>query len=405
MRILMIAPQPFFQPRGTPFSEFYRAKAMTELGHKVDMVTYSIGEDVVMPGLRIFRTPAFPGIRSVKIGPSFAKLLLDTLILFSSLRRLLSERYDVLDCHEEAGLMGAVFSKLFGIPTIYDMHSSLPEQLENFRYSNSRFLWWGFNLVERWTIRGSRGGIVICPYLKGVVSGIDSDKPIFLIENSPLAESHKFISADKVRAIRSELGIEGTQVLVYTGTFEEYQGLNILYKAVAKLTSSHPSLRLLMVGGHPLQVKAAGEVCEQLGIKERVVFIGQRNPEEVPLFIAAGDILVSPRSRGKNTPLKIYSYLSAGKPIVATRLLTHTQVLDDDSAELAEPTPDSFAKAIEALLHDPERASKLGRAAQRKGHEDYSYERYMERTQELLDFVEPQVANEERAPTKIVTRQ
>ncbi len=53
MRILMIAPQPFFQPRGTPFSEFYRARAMTELGHEVDMITYPIGEDVNMPGLNI----------------------------------------------------------------------------------------------------------------------------------------------------------------------------------------------------------------------------------------------------------------------------------------------------------------------------------------------------------------
>ena len=55
MRILMIAPQPFFQPRGTPFSEFYRIRALTELGHHVDLVTYAIGEDVTMPGLCIFR--------------------------------------------------------------------------------------------------------------------------------------------------------------------------------------------------------------------------------------------------------------------------------------------------------------------------------------------------------------
>ena len=58
MRILMIAPQPFFQPRGTPFSEFYRIRALTELGHDVDLVTYPIGEDVDIPGLTIYRTPS-----------------------------------------------------------------------------------------------------------------------------------------------------------------------------------------------------------------------------------------------------------------------------------------------------------------------------------------------------------
>ena len=53
MRILMIAPEPFFEPRGTPFSEFHRIRALTALGHQVDLVTYPFGEDVSMPGLRV----------------------------------------------------------------------------------------------------------------------------------------------------------------------------------------------------------------------------------------------------------------------------------------------------------------------------------------------------------------
>ena len=173
MRILTIAPQPFFEPRGTPFSEYYRARAMTELGHEVDIVTYPIGEDVEMAGLRIFRAPRVPGLRSVSIGPSLAKIPLDTLVFTSSFRRLLTERYDLLDCHEEAGLMGVVLSRLFSVPTLYDMHSSLPEQLSNFRYSRSRLLRSLFDFGERVTVRQSAGVIVICPYLRDVVAGIN----------------------------------------------------------------------------------------------------------------------------------------------------------------------------------------------------------------------------------------
>jgi hypothetical protein len=55
VRILMIAPEPFFEPRGTPFSEFHRIRALTALGHQVDLVTYPFGRDVSMPGLTIFR--------------------------------------------------------------------------------------------------------------------------------------------------------------------------------------------------------------------------------------------------------------------------------------------------------------------------------------------------------------
>lgn len=381
----MIAPQPFFQPRGTPFSEFYRIRAMTELGHEVDLVTYPIGEDVSMPGLTIYRSSRAPGIRSVRIGPSFPKLLLDVLVFASSLRRMWSTRYDVLDCHEEAGLMGIVLSKLFGVPSIYDMHSSLPEQLENFRYSRSKPLRYVFDIAERATIRGSAAVIYICPYLGEIVATVDPDKPGFLIENSPLAESGKDVAETEARRLRAELGLDEAFVLLYTGTFEAYQGLELLYQALARVRD--PAVHLLMVGGKPDQVEAARREVAGAGIGERVVFAGQRPPEEMPLYLAAGDALVSPRSHGKNTPLKIYSYLRSGKPIVATRILTHTQVLDDEIAVLTEPTPEDFARGIETVVSDPDRARSVGENARRRSMEEYSYERYLERTRRMLDFV------------------
>ncbi|HLE68092.1 MAG TPA: glycosyltransferase family 4 protein [Vicinamibacteria bacterium] len=404
MRILTIAPQPFFQPRGTPFSELYRARALTELGHEVDMVTYPIGEDVTMPGLRILRTPRVPGIRRVRIGPSLAKIPLDALVFTSSLKRLLTNRYDLLDCHEEAGLMGVVLGRLFSVPVLYDMHSSLPEQLSNFQYSRSRLLRALFDWAERVTVKGSDAVIVVCPYLKDVVSGIERDKPCFLIENSPLAESGEEIAGDEALRIRRELGLEETFVIHYSGTFESYQGLPLLYEAFRMVAETLPSARLLMVGGTSLQVDEAKREVARYGLGERVVFTGQRPPSEMPRFLAISDVLVSPRSSGTNTPLKIYSYLRAGKPIVATRLLTHTQALDDECAALAEPTPEAFAEALLALARDPKRRLQLGMGARRLSEERYSYARYMERTREVLDFVSKRLASPGRAREAAIDR-
>ena len=70
-----------------------------------------------------------------------------------------------------------------------------------------------------------------------------------------------------------------------------------------------------------------------------MIFTGERPASEIPDLLAAADVLVSPRSRGTNTPLKIYQYLRSGRVIVATRLLTHTQVLDDGVAILTDATP------------------------------------------------------------------
>ena len=116
--------------------------------------------------------------------------------------------------------MGVVLSRLFGVPTIYDMHSSLPEQLANFRFSRSRLLRYLFDVSERWTIRASKAVIVICPYLGEVVARVDPGRPCFLIENSPLAESGEPSTPSEVLELRRSLNLEDAPIVLYTGTFE-----------------------------------------------------------------------------------------------------------------------------------------------------------------------------------------
>jgi glycosyltransferase involved in cell wall biosynthesis len=221
-----------------------------------------------------------------------------------------------------------------------------------------------------------------------VVARIDPEKPCFLIENSPLAETGDGVSEEEALRFRRELGLENAFVVHYSGTFEAYQGLPLLYEAFRIAAERVPSARLLLVGGTPAQVEDAKRELSRSSVGEgRVLFTGQRPPSEMPRYLAIADVLVSPRSWGTNTPLKIYSYLRAGKPIVATRLLTHTQVLDDESALLTEPAPAAFAEALVALASSLETRRRLGEGALRLSRERYSYERYLERTREVVDSV------------------
>ena len=131
---------------------------------------------------------------------------------------------------------------------------------------------------------------------------------------------------------------------------------------------------------------------DRRGLREAVIFAGERPAAEIPGFLDAADVLVSPRSRGTNTPLKIYQYLRAGRVIVATRLLTHTQVLDDDVAILTVPTPEEFAGGILAALADPDRAAAIGRRAGLLAETKYSYEAYLSRTREAVSRLGAPVA-------------
>ena len=379
MHILMIAPEPFFEPRGTPFSEFHRIKALIALGHTVDLVTYPFGRDVEMPGLTVIRCLRPPLVKHVRIGPSWAKVPLDAALAATALRRALSTSYDAVHSHEEGGLIGVVLSAMLGVPHLYDMHSSLPQQLSNFDFSSSRPLVWGMGLIERLLVRRSRVVIVICQQLVEVVRAIDPLVPTVLIENAP--GSGDLPVAGASGSLRATWGIEpDVPVVLYTGTFEAYQGLDLLYAAAARVRATRPDVRFLVVGGQPDQVEAARVQARSAGADGVVVFTGQRPSEEIPQFLDAATVLASPRSRGTNTPLKIYQYLRAGRPIIATRLLTHTQVLDDSIAVLTEATPEAYAAGILRAIDDPAEADAIGRRARALADTKYSYEAYLERT-------------------------
>jgi glycosyltransferase involved in cell wall biosynthesis len=383
VKILMIAPEPFFEPRGTPFSEFHRIRALVELGHTVDLVTYPFGKDVSIPGLRVFRSLRPPFVREVRIGPSLAKIPLDALLALTVLRRALSDRYDAVHSHEEGSFIGVVLAAALGIPHLYDMHSSLPQQLTNFAFSRSRVLRRIFEVLERFVIRRSRVVIVICPHLEETVRSIDRAVPTVLIENSP--GSGDTPVAGSGHRIRQDLGLsDTTPVVLYTGTFEAYQGLDLLFAAAAYVTKRRPDVRFVLAGGRPDQIDAARAGARAAGLGDAVIFAGQRPADEIPAFLDAADALVSPRSSGTNTPLKIYQYLRSGRPIVATRLLTHTQVLDDAVAYLSDATPEGFGAAILEALADPDRARAVGARARQLAETKYSYEAYLTRTRQAL---------------------
>jgi len=379
VRILMIAPEPFLEPRGTPFSVYHRIKALTSLGYEVDLVTYPIGKKVEMPGLRVYRAPALPFIRKVKIGPSLAKIPLDLLLFLTAVWRLSRGRYRYMHTHEEGGAMGAVLAPLFGCKHLYDMHSDLSQQMSNFSFSSNPLLIRVVEAVQKWIIHRADAVIAICLDLEQTVRRIAPGKPVYLIENVAVDEALPPASESEVAQLSEQLHLGNAPVLLYTGTFESYQGIDILLKSVALVKDRFPDARYVLVGGQPEQVAVQRQLAEQLGIAPMVHFVGQRPLEEMPRYMALADILLSTRSEGTNTPLKLYTYLRSGKPILATKIYSHTQLLSQETGMLVMPTPEDLAQGTLALLEDPEHGRMLGENGKRMAEECYSWPAFLEK--------------------------
>ena len=184
----------FFSPRGTPISIKSRLQDFSKLGHKVDLVTYPIGQDIELQGLRILRTATIPFVTEVPVGPSFRKFLLDIFIIFKALGLLLSNNYDLIHTHEESSYFGAIFSKIFKVRHVYDFHSSLPQVMRNFGYEKRRRLIRVLEYFEKRVIKSSNGVITISKDLDAYLKSINDKIPRVIVENF---QNYDFNSDDK----------------------------------------------------------------------------------------------------------------------------------------------------------------------------------------------------------------
>ena len=392
MKALVIAPQPFFTPRGTPLSVYYRTMITAELGVKIDLIAYGEGQDVEIPGARIFRTPRFAFLGNVKTGPSILKLFLDIFVLFRTIGLLTFNRYDFVHAHEEAIFFCRFLKQIFRFKLIYDMHSSLPQQLTNFEFTTSKFLIQLFEKLEHSSIECSEAVITICPDLADYVERqIGKSKKHFLIENSIFDEV-------KLSAIAAPTGDqsqedplspprEGNPLIVYTGTLEAYQGIDLLIRGFAMLLDTHTDASLLIAGGTPKQVSVFQKLVDELEISDRCKLTGRVPQKQAKHYNSIADVVVSPRQSGTNTPLKVYEQLKCGIPLVATNIYSHTQVLSSDVAFMVEPTAEELAKGLYNAVANPDDAANRVKNARQLYEDKYSRTVYIDKMTRLLELV------------------
>ena len=385
MRALVLAPQPFFSPRGTPISVYYRTLVMAELGVEVDLLTYGEGRDVEIPGVRILRVPRFRRLGDVPVGPSLLKAWLDLFVLARAGALLARNDYDFVHAHEEAAFMCLLLCPAASVPFVYDMHSSLPQQLVNFDYTDSRLVRGVFRALEDRVLRRAAAVITISPALARYArERLPSGVPHHLIENSLIDPVRLEDEESDDEAVAVPELPDDRPVVAYLGTFESYQGLDLLLPALARVHRDRPDALFLLVGGSPEQVEARREQAAGLGLGDSVRFTGTVPRATARRLAGAATLLTSPRSKGTNTPLKIYEAMALGTPLVATRVPSHTQVLDDEICFLADPEPEAFARTILAALEDPDRRRAVARAARDRYDRDYGRDAYREKIRDLL---------------------
>lgn len=380
LRILFLAPQPFFEVRGTPLAVEAMLRALAELGHQVDLLSYAQGADRPIAGVRHHRSLGLP-VGRVKAGPSLAKLLLDVPFMAEACFRLVFGGHDVVHAVEEAAHLIAPLARLIGRPLVADVDSSIPDQLRYSGFARRGPLLWAAEALEGQALRSARAVVTVCSSLSEGVRARAPLARVFQIEDPPLVDPGSLPGPREAATLRASLGLDGRPLGLYTGNFEPYQGVELLVDAARHV----PEAQFLFVGGEAHEIESLR--ARALAQGGTCVFAGKRPPSDLPLLLAASDVVVSPRCRGTNTPFKLYTYLAAGRPLVATNIPTHTQLLDDSLALLVPPTAEGLAQGVREALSSPAEAQARAARGLALIEREYSLERYRQKVAEAYAAV------------------
>jgi len=332
------------------------------------------------------RTKGCSFIKNIMPGISLKKILCNFFFFFQALKLVITNRkdqYDIVHAVEESVFVALCIKFLFSIPYVYDMDSSIALQVtEKWRILAPAYpvLAW----FERLGVRFSEAVVPVCDSL-AVLADKHGSKDTHILRDVSLMDESSELKID----LRKELGVNESDVIIlYVGNLEHYQGVDLLAEAFLIASPQIPNARLVIIGGNEKHVAALKERVAPLPHADRINVLGPRPVAALGQYLKQADILASPRTKGNNTPMKIYSYLHAGKGILATRLATHTQVLDDNVALLTAATLEDFQAGLIRLCNDTELRTSLGQAAFKLAEENYTLQIFNQRLNELYQRLE-----------------
>jgi len=372
-RVLIVTPQPFYEDRGTPIAVRYVARALSEIGVEVDLLAFPIGEEIAIKNVSVRRCANLLRFRRVPIGFSWRKIVLDASLWTSFAKQLSLQRYDMVHAVEEAAYIAAAICPRIGQPFIYDMASSIPVELRRQPGLKGLRMQRLLAGMERSVL--NRASHVVCsPGLGGYVH---SQAPEAQVSEWRFPAQLRSVTPEDLASLRGRLGVASDRrILLYSGSFAGYQGIDMLFEAVAQARLHNPELFLICVGATETEIAAwSRQIPAQL--LDHVRIIPRQPRERIATYIELADFLALPRGRTDNVPLKLFDYMASGKPIIAMQHAAYQPMLDHTRAFICDSTSASFSEAIREACRFPERAAAVGRESRLYARRQFAWGRFV----------------------------
>lgn len=371
MRVLMLAPTPFFGDRGCHVRILEEVRALRGRGVEVLVVTYHLGRDV--PEVRAVRTPDVPWVRQLPVGFSWHKPYLDLLLLVTAARAARRFRPDVLHAHlHEGAALASLLGRVLRRPAIADLQGSLTgEMVDHGSLPVRGPLPRAVRGIERAILRGPTRILASSGAFArelGSEWGVAADRIVSLPDG---VDPEVFRPGLPAGDLPRRFELEGKRVVVFLGVLTAYQGVDDLLAAWPVVVAAVPDAHLLLMG-YPNEDRYRQEVIRQ-GLAASVTVTGRVDYREAPRYLDLGMVAVSPKRSTTEANGKLLNYMACGLPTVAYDGPVSRECLGDAGVYVPVGDTAGLAAACAALLTDPAERARRGAALRERAVAEFGW--------------------------------
>jgi glycosyltransferase involved in cell wall biosynthesis len=347
------------------------ASYITNFGHDVTWVLSSEELDVIkhvcFNGVNIFVVPCRYRDFFLKTVTKVLYALRRAFFIFKSFKY---EEYNMIFVRDSVfdGLLALSLKRIYKVSFVFEMSNPIEQNYEKYQFYSNKYFWYLIKRCEAGLISYLlHKADLVLPTTKWMLDDF-AEKGITKSKMIPFPngiELGRFSNTDG-NLIKSRYNLKDSKVIIYIGTMDKLRHLNSLIHSFSKVVANKKNVTFLMVGDGSDKINLE-RLTNDLGLKNKVIFTGQVSPYDIPNFIDASDIGVSPipplSFYKLSSPIKLFEYMAMSKPVVANEEIPEQKEVLQESGGgiLVQFNDSSFANAIIDLLDDPERAKEMGK--------------------------------------------
>ncbi len=364
MKILMIAPTPFFADRGCHIRIYEEVTGLQSLGHEVLVCTYGLGENIT--GVRTVRTINFPWYHKLSAGPSKTKILLFPFLLVKTLLTIRKFKPDVIHAHLHEGACIARVCKIFYPKKkyLFDMQGGLVRETVQHGFIKDKGLTFRLlSILEKSIIRWHYI-IVSAKNMEDELTalGLERDRYINVMDGINTDLFHPEMP-DKELLKKYNLSEESYR-LVFVGLLEKYQGVDLLLDAFKLVIDQIPCSELILCG-YPNEDHYKKK-SQDIGIINKVRFIGRVAYLDLHKYLSLGQVAIAPKISLTEGNGKIYNYLAMGMPTIAFDTQVNKEIMADAGFYVEEKSAAALAEKIVWLYNNQDKCIEISEVARNR---------------------------------------